>query len=174
MPREVSSIYKQILAGLARVETPFVALAEHDCLYHEGHFSFRPTDDLFMYNQNVWFVDYETGIYSYWRRRPLSQLVAKTDRLTSALNDRLLMLAHDVPFSIEPGVREDLLRRVAAKRRFCAENKIPFVTYASEVFRTDVPNLDIRHTRNFTAPKTFGLSSRTRSKLPYWGKFQHV
>ena len=67
------SLYKQILAGLEAIETEFVVIAEHDCMYSHEHLSWTPPkDDRFYYNHNHWLVQWGgnhpemNGMYSYW------------------------------------------------------------------------------------------------------------
>jgi len=40
-----------------------------------------------------------------------------------------------------------------------------------DVFRTRLPNLDIRHDKNFTGPKR---GRKRRYKIKYWGRFQRL
>ena len=38
----IDNIYRQMLRGAQLAETPYVAYAEDDTLYHASHFAFRP------------------------------------------------------------------------------------------------------------------------------------
>lgn len=43
------SMYSQILAGVEKAQTKYVALVEHDCLYSPEHFNWiPPRDDVFL------------------------------------------------------------------------------------------------------------------------------
>jgi hypothetical protein len=94
------SLYVQLRAGLEKVKTPFVAVAEHDCLYTNEHFRFIPTDpNLFYYNRNCWLVQWKCNrpehefMYSYWPNRTAqSQVVAFTDSFRQAVDERLNLI----------------------------------------------------------------------------------
>jgi len=51
----VNNIYRQILRGAKLATTPFIAIAEDDCLYASDHFfAFTPQIDEIAYNQYRW------------------------------------------------------------------------------------------------------------------------
>lgn len=111
------NIYKQQLAGLEVVETEYVAIAEHDCLYTEEHFNWQPLDNTtFWYNRNCWLVEWGgnhpelNGMYSYWTRdrAALSQLVCPRGMLQQSILERVYM--------IEQGIR--VLRRLGEPGAF--------------------------------------------------------
>ena len=67
------SIDLQMQEALKHVDTKWVTIAEHDCVYSSEHFDFEPTDeDRFWYNDNVWLLQLSNpnhpeldGTYSY-------------------------------------------------------------------------------------------------------------
>lgn len=65
MWERVVNVYSQILRGAELAKTPYVAIAEDDCLYPKDHFTtFRPPLDTFAYNHSRW------CIFSWEKRRP--------------------------------------------------------------------------------------------------------
>ena len=186
------SLYRQMMAGIEATQTPFVAIAEHDCLYTHEHLSWiPPTSDRFYYNHNFWLVQWGNGhpelagMYSHWPNRyALSQLVCSRDLLKASIKERLALLengyvmAKGLAGAGEPGV-VDAKALVKAQNAAVSGKPIQlqrylhgcFTEYKSEVFKTELPNLDIRHGGNFTGPKR---GKERTYDLPYWGNFKEV
>ena len=62
LERGYLTMFKQMLAGLEKIDTDVVFFCEHDWLYHPSHFDFVPPEkDKFYYNTNVWSVRLEDG-----------------------------------------------------------------------------------------------------------------
>lgn len=197
MGRNWIALYKQILAGVAAADTPTVAFAEHDCMYTAEHFGWiPPRDDVFYYNDNCWLVQWGgnhpelNGMYSrYWvkdgsDRCALSQLICYKDLLKQATEEILELLEDGLEtrtglrFHGEFGTpsREYIAKaqkwgksgRAVQLQRYL---KYYLPKYKSEMFKTVNPNLDIRHSTNFTGPKRG--TDRTYD-LRYWGDFKKV
>ena len=185
------SLYKQILAGLAAVETENIVICEHDCLYASEHLNYQPEDGkVFYYNANHWLVNWHgnhpemEGMYSYWpKRTALSQLVCRADLLRQSTEEvmRLLDMGLKVEKGLhwygEPGVVSEQFRKAFVEASSGRPTQLQryledYIThYRSEFFRTANPNLDIRHGTNFTGPKRGKMRTY---ELPYWGKFEDV
>jgi hypothetical protein len=182
------SLYKQLLAGCeAAIGAEWVAVAEHDCLYTSEHLSYTPASrDVFWYNDNRWLVQWGgnhpelNGMYSWWSGSlALSQLVCDRELLRECIAERVKLLEGGVePGEFgkgEPGITTDEALRKARKyaTNGSAAYLRPFMNdyltrYEHKTFRTKLPNLDIRHSTNFTGPKR---GSKRRYELPYWGEF---
>jgi len=185
------TLYKQIHEGLKLVETEYVAIAEHDCLYTEEHFNWKPQrSDTFYYNENVWFLEWRDkhpelkGVFSKWphRRLALSQLICNTELYREATRRRLDILdkkrfsAKQIAHISEPG-----LTKIAQKAQKWADSgrAVYLKQYLEkfidpeklETFETIKPNVDIRHNHNFTGPRR----GRNRTfELKPWGKFENI
>lgn len=185
--RSWMSLYKAILAGIEACETPYIGIAEHDCLYSEEHLAWiPPTDDTFYYNHNCWLVQWGgnhpelNGMYSYWPKRfALSQLICHKDLLKKSTEEVMNLL--DMGLRVEKGLRwygEPGLASDTYKAYIHATSGEPvqlqryfknyLTKYKSESFMTEQPNLDIRHGSNFTGPKR---GKNRCYELSYWGKF---
>lgn len=185
MKRCWMSLYLQLQTGLMMAKTKHVIIAEHDCLYTPEHLEWTPPrDDTFYYNENVWFVQWGgnhpelNGMYStYWdTRMALSQLITNRELLLNSINERIYFFNNglkSIQHAGEPGVAKDVQK--AAKWAISGrpvhlqkllENHI--TKYNAKTFKTKLPNLDIRHSSNFTGPKR---GKNRRYELPYWGKF---
>lgn len=170
--RSHHSMYRQILEGAKAAQTRFVALAEHDCFYSSEHFNWTPhRDDTFYYNLNHWFVDWNGAhdgrySYSYRRRLALSNLVCNRELLIEALGSRIRLienghsLIRGLPGACEPGV---LLESEAFTGAPTGGKK-----HRAEGFRTETPNLDIRHGGNFSGRRK---GKNRRYSLAPWGSF---
>jgi hypothetical protein len=171
------SIFRQVLMGLEQVKTKYVALAEHDCLYVPEHFNFiPPSDTKFYYNINCWFLRPKDGLYSYFRHKVLSMMIANTELTLKACREKVDMLKEG----------KIIRRGVAGACEFgVCENRVAYVNYVASLkdfgkdvnlyraaaFGTKLPCLDIRHGTNFTGNRK--TDNRTY-ELPYWGKWEDV
>jgi len=181
------SLYKQVLAGCEAAETDWVAVAEHDCLYTSEHLHYRPArPDVFWYNDNRWLVQWGgnhpelNGMYSWWPGSlALSQLICRRDLLLESTAERVAILdggGNPRMFGKgEPGVTTP--RAIEQARRWAVSGRPVWLRsfledyltkYRHKTFKTRLPNLDIRHSTNFTGPKR---GKRRRYEMPYWGKF---
>jgi len=191
------SMYRQMLIGAEALDTPILALAEHDCLYTPEHFWWEPPDDeTFYYNVNHWFLQWDgthRGEYSYYRRRVLSMLIVNRALFLRACREKVWMLEHGwmikkgvagacepgaLPaeeqmvraLPCEPGVCDDRVEYLAALARFKDLGK-ECGRWHAEAFRTVQPNLDVRHRSNFSGRRRGRHPCRY---LPYWGTLEDV
>jgi hypothetical protein len=183
------SLYKQLMAGLEAIETKYVAMAEHDCLYKHSALSWQPPrDDTFFYNANHFLVEGPGGnhpelygMFSYWpRRMALSQLVCsvelfkESNREILELLDMGLKVDRGLHYYGEPGVMLDQLRHAFVEAssgrpiQLQARLKDYVTKYKTEFFRSEEPSLDIRHGKNFSGAKRGG---HRRYELAPWGRF---
>ncbi len=86
----VNNIYRQILRGAQHATTPYIAIAEDDCLYHKEHFQFRPPDmNTFAYDGHRWGL-FTWGPPTYYHKDRVSNacLVAPRDLVINSLEER--------------------------------------------------------------------------------------
>ena len=198
-------LYKQLFLGVKVADTKYVAMAEHDCMYTDEHFSFKPPkDDRFYYNENHYLVQYSQkkhielqGMYSrYWTQRlALSQMICNRDLLEETLDRRLSLLDRDrrlvrnILFAGEPGLskvrienakKESRIKKIKKAQELAESGRSVYLkkylqdaldAEKYEVFKTKIPNLDIRHDSNFTGPKR---GKKRTWEIPYWGKFKDL
>ena len=175
LERGYLTMVKQILAGLEKIKTDAVFLCEHDILYHPSHFQFRPPKkDIFYYNQNKWRLRISDGHLVYHDCKSLSQLCA----------DRKILIKHYKK-------RIALMEKVGFSRRMGFEpgshNRPERVDdFKSEDWRSEFPNIDIRHGQNLTETRwqvsEFNSSSQRRvsrswkeaDELPWWGSGKNI
>jgi len=146
----------QIITALEASTADNVFFTEHDVLYHPSHFEFTPEkNDIYYYNINNW----------RWRY-PLDTLINYDDltSLSGMCCNRELAIKH---YKLRKQKLEELgedptrQREPRWARRFGYEpgtKKIKRGGLTNEDFavrRSRFPNVDIRHNRTFTRPKTF-------------------
>ena len=182
------SLYKQQLAGLRAAKTKYISIVEHDCLYTPEHFAWiPPKDDTFYYNENVWFMQFGgnhpelNGMFSsFWTQRfALSQLICNRELHIKAIEERLYLFeqgAKGITNAGEPGVCKDLtlaynLAKSGSHAHLSGLMEKHLSQFNAEPFRTENPNIDIRHGSNFTGPKR---GKNRRYELPYWGRLEDI
>jgi hypothetical protein len=196
--RSGMSIDSQILIGLDAIKTKWVMVAEHDCVYSEEHVRHIPPDDtLFWYNVNQWFAQYYhprnpelKGMYSYLKDRfAMSQLVCDTELFKESAALRLSIISaggwkRKYPMGRigEPGVAHaekvrSLLSRIRGgypeNEMIALNEKLEkyLTKYKAKGFKTTVPNLDLRHSDNFTGQRR---GKRRTYSLEPWGRLEDV
>jgi len=192
------NLYKQVLTGAKNAQTQFVAMAEHDMFYTKEHFNWMPPrDDIFYYNENCMWVQWGgnhpelNGMYStWWGKEPrfaLSQLICNRELLIKDTEYRLKLLEDNdwltktMLFAGEPGVTRlkeiqkwaKLGKGLSVMQHLRVYHEVDdyFKSQKSEAFRTEQPNLDVRHGDNYTGPK------RGKNRTYYiepWGDFKKM
>ena len=190
-------LYRQVLAGCKEAKTRHVSIIEHDCFYTREHVEWEPpTDDKFYYNENVLLVCWDKknhpdkmGMYSkFWRhpRLSLSQLVCNRQLYIKALEQRLDLIDRDrqatkrIDHLTEPGASKEsakykkkLIDRANSGSSAYLKTLLPdFIELEEyETFNNRIPNLDVRHGRNFTGPRR---GRKRRYKIKHWGRFEDL
>lgn len=169
LERGYLTMFKQILAALERSTADVIFFCEHDVLYHPSHFRFNPmSNETFYYNQNVWKVDIKTGKAVHYDCSQTSGLVAYRDLLLSHYRKRVELVEKNGftrAMGFEPGTH---------RREERVDN------FGSEVFKSEYPNVDIRHAGNLTESRWDPGQFRNPVKnwieddnIPGWGHLWH-
>jgi hypothetical protein len=189
--RSAASMERQTYTGLSRIQTKWVAFAEHDCVYSTEHFQWIPPDDeSFWYNDNVWLCQYRNPKYPEWdgmfsylkRRRVQSQLICATDLLREASKARLEILSdpawvarHPLRSIGEPGAADPRRTLRLANYRYLRDIRAKLKSYITQYqardFATRIPNIDIRHGDNLTGQRR---GKRRCFALHPWGTIEDV
>jgi len=170
-------IYQQVIA-LEKLDTDIVYFLEHDVLYHPSHFNYTPpTKEIYYYNINNYrwsikedFAVTYDGLHSLsmlccYRETALAHFKARLkyveDNLWEATRSREPRLGRTIGY--EPGTKP--------KRRGGFSDET-FVCWRSEF-----PNIDIRHRNTFSSPKTTleefkhpptNWKEERLEDIPYW------
>jgi len=149
--RGPSTMHRQILAGLERVDADAVFLCESDVLYHPSHFDFEPERaDLFYYNTNVWRVRWKDG-HAIWtdNLQQVSGCCAEKDLLLGFYRRRVAQIEKEgFNRHYEPGPKTGLYRTANRQSAY--------------------PNLDIRHSRTLTRSKWSPDEFRNKKYAKGW------
>lgn len=161
---------KQILTALEWSTADVIFFAEHDVLYHPSHFEFTPpTRDLYYYDLNTWKVDAKTGKAITYITKQLSGLCADRQLLIEHFRKRVAKIEADGfsrAMGFEPGSHH---------------RKERIDDIGSAEWRSEVPNIDIRHDSNLTANRFDQSQFRDQrhcqgwqeaTGVPGWGETQ--
>ena len=141
------TMVKQILAGLEAMTEDVVFFCEHDVMYHRSHFAFVPPDDrTFWYNENSWRVRQSDGHAVYYDHDSLSQMCAYRELLVAEYRMIVERAERGKFGSHEPGTRDGRSAR----------------------WRSEFPNLDIRHDGNFTVSRWDPSQFRDKTTCANW------
>lgn len=163
LERSYLTMFRQILAGLEALDTDVVFFAEHDVLYASDHFQFTPPRaDVYYYNLNWFKVDHATGRAVTYTSKQTSQLCANRQLLIEHYRTRVARVERD-GFSrrmgFEPG----------SHRRPERVDDVP-----SDVWRSSVPNIDIRHAANLTSSRWSPEQFRDKRHCQEWQEVTEV
>ena len=140
------TMFKQMLAGLEAMTEEIVFFCEHDVIYHPSHFDFTPKDK-FYYNENNWRVRLEDGHAVYFDHDSLSQMCCKRELALKEIRE-MIKRYEAKPFAggFEPGTKDG----------------------RSERWRSSEPNIDIRHSNNFTPSRWSPDKFRDKTTCTNW------
>jgi hypothetical protein len=140
--RGPATMFKQIVAALEHSTADVVFFCEHDVLYNPSHFDFTPPDrKKIYYDLNLWQARYGDGHAVYWDAKRVSQLCGYRDVLLAHYRKRLELVeanGYSMAMGYEPGSHHRA-ERVDDLR--------------SDVWRSEVPNVDIKHGGNLSPAK---------------------
>lgn len=168
VPRSQAQIYRQVLEGVKKARTKYVAIAEDDVLYSPEHFKFRPKDGHWGYNMNVWSIfTWGEPLFTYKApggRRNLNGLICERQLLIDHLEERFKLWPDEVDINIfgEPGKYD---------------NQLGTTPYPSQDFYTNPPNIVFSHQANlqFQGLGTRkGLGQIRATTIPYWGTAETI
>lgn len=191
LPPSSLSINIQMMEGLKRVETDFVAIAEHDCLYTQEHFNWTPPDkEKFYYNENIWCLQYYSedkpeanGTFSIFpNRKANSQLICGTKSMIQSTQERIDMMSDPAWLEKYPkgrigeaGAMEVRHARKLASGESVAHIRSRLIDYCTKYegvnFKTNLPNVDIRHNMNLTKNRR---ANKRRNKINHWGTMEDI
>lgn len=142
LKRGPHAMFKQILCALEHSHADVIFFCEHDVLYAPGHFDFTPPDPAKVYyNLSLWQVRYPDGHAVYWDAKRVSQLCGYRDVLIAHYRKRLALVeknGYSMAMGYEPG----------------SHNRAERVdNLQSDVWRSELPNLDIKHGGNLSPTK---------------------
>jgi len=146
----------QILIALENSSADQVFFTESDVLYHPSHFDFNITrDDIYYYNINNWRWRWETDVAIHYDA--LHSLSGMTCNRETAIKHYKIRKEHCKKNELS----ERRAREPRWARKFGYEPGTKKIRRGGitdedfEVWRSELPNIDIRHKGTFSHPKTF-------------------
>ena len=154
--RSYPTYLRQILTALEASTDDVIYFLEHDVLYHPSHFDFvPPKDDIYYYNTNNYRWRYPTNIaVTYDTLSSLSGMCCNRETAVNHYKLRIQVMedqkldeirGHEPRwarlFGYEPGTKLKRRGGISDEEHICRRSKFP--------------NVDIRHGRTFSRPKTF-------------------
>lgn len=176
--RSYPTMVYQIVKALEKLDTDYVFFLEHDVLYHPSHFDFvPPRDDIYYYNVNNyrWYVKEEFAI-TYDGLHSLSGMCCNRKLALDHFRRRLDWIEEtgmDKERSREPRFGRVWGYEPGTKKK----RKGGFSDEDFERWRSEMPNIDLRHRHCFSQPKTHkedfkhvpeDFTEVSIDDIPYW------
>lgn len=163
------TMFKQILAGLEKLDTDVVYMCEHDVIYPEEHFEFvPPKQDVYYYDENWWKVRNTDGQALFFRAKQLSGCCAYRE-----------LLINHYKLRIERVEREGSYNRSMGFEPGCHWPPKGIDFSKAEAWWAKKPHVDIRHENTITPgrfrPEQYRnpnsiLEWKLSDEVPGWGR----
>jgi glycosyltransferase involved in cell wall biosynthesis len=161
LERGYLTMFKQILAGLEKIDTDIVFLCEHDILYSREHFEFTPMcEDVYYYNENTWKVDANPGENN-------GQALFYYCKQTSGLCAYRKLLINHYRKRVERVAKEGYSRNMGFEPGTHSPPR-GVDNYKAESYFTKMPNVDIRHGTNLTKSRWSQDQFRNKNTCTGW------
>lgn len=176
--RGYPTMVRQIFMALDALDTDIVFFLEHDVLYHPSHFDFTPPKpDVYYYNLNNWrWGVKEDYAITYDNLKSLSQMCTYRKTALEHYRKRLEYIEKKGLDKI-PGHEPKWARVMGYEPGTKARRKGGFSDESFDVWKSELPNIDIRHRHTFSPPK-YTLDSfkhppenfrqEKLENIPYW------
>ncbi len=150
----VVTYHHQILEALKAQTTDYVFFCEHDVVYHKTHFDFNPPrDDTFYYNTNVFKCHPRRNMcVTYDHLRSVSGICVQRE-LAVEHYERKLKYIYDNKFNEDLGNGNPHWARKLGYEPGKDPSRGGFRHDKIDEWRSEYPNLDIRHRLTMTMPK---------------------
>ncbi|MCR4324159.1 MAG: glycosyltransferase [Candidatus Curtissbacteria bacterium] len=167
LKRGYVAMYKEILGALENSKSDIIFFTEHDVLYHPSHFDFVPEDEnTFYFNQNVWFLRMPDGHALHYDVNQLSGMCVFRDAALTHYRERFKL--------IEEKERE--LSTEEFNRFIRHMGHEPFThgriewknQFKHDTWKSDLPNVDIKHGANATGQRWRKDQYRNQQLLINW------
>lgn len=158
LERSNTTMIKQIIVALENLTTDYVFFLEHDLLYSPTHFEFVPDkDNVFYYNINTFRWDYPNNrAITYNELTSLSNMCVNRLWALDHYQKRMKRIL-DSGWDKEDGIgkMQPVWVRALGYEPGTKRRRIGgFSDDVSEKWKSEIPNVDIRHSTTLTNPKT--------------------
>ena len=151
----VITMYKQILTALKEHYKKYIFFCEHDVIYHKSHFDFTPPrDDTFYYNTNVWRCHPRRNIcVTYDNMRSVSGICVNRELAIEHYEARIKHIYDNGYDKIPKSQNPKWARRMGYEPGKMTKSGGFRNTDKIDEWKSEYPNLDIRHRLTMTIPK---------------------
>jgi len=155
LKKSVPGMVKRILTALEASTGDIVFFLEDDVLYNSYHFGFIPPfENIYYYNVNNWRWDYPNDrLITYDYLKSLSMLCCYRELALNhyrKMMERIIEKKYDWDYEKE----SDWARAWGYEPGTKSKKSGGFSNEEHDIWRSKYPNIDIRHTNNFTKRKT--------------------
>jgi len=152
--RSYETMVEQILITLKNSMAKYVFFCEHDVLYHESHFDFTPpADDVYYYNVNNYRWLYpQDCLITYNGLTSLSMMCCSRELAVKHYEHRLERINEFVMYAVK-SKEPKWARRLGYEPGTKPRRRGGLTDEEHVKVRSELPNIDIRHKRTFSAPK---------------------
>ena len=169
LQRSYFAMFKQILGALENSWTDIVFFCEADVLYHPSHFDFTPPDrNTFYYNQNVWMLRTTDGHALHFDVNQLSGLCVYRDAAITHFRERYKMAEKAFKTLSEAGFSR-FIRNMGFEPMTHGRVKWQN-TFKLGTWKSDLPNIDIKHGKNATGARWKKSQYRNQKLLINWAE----
>ena len=173
LTRSFYAMYKQILGALENSKDEIIFFTEHDVIYHPSHFDFYPKDkNTFYYNQNVWYLRMLDGHALHYDVNQLSGLCVW--RETALIHFREKFALVEEKYKTLDEVEFNRFIRHMGHEPF-THNRIEWKNkFKMEAWKSEVPNVDIKHGNNPTGQRWRKEQYRNQQLLINWTESDEI
>lgn len=175
------TMFKQILGGLENSTSDVVFFCEHDVLYHSSHFEFTPpSDNFFYYNEYFYKTDIKSGYATRHYSVQTNGLCAWRELLISHYRRRVAICEKNAAVAAARSLPDRRGGYKSSMRYEPGNQKTGKIDDTLALtWRSEFPNIDIRHDHNLTAYNKALEDWRNRKysqgyletdHIPGWGK----
>lgn len=179
LKRGYLTMFKEILGALENSASDIIFFCEHDVLYHPSHFDFVPSDpNTFYYNENVWFLRIDDGHALHYDVKQVSGLCGYREALITHYKERY-RLVEEKQKELSEVEFNKWVRHMGFEPM--THGRIDWKTkYKAEGWKSETPNIDIKHGKNLTGQRWKKEQYRNQkllinweesdTEIPGWGK----
>lgn len=167
LKRGYLTMFKQILGALENSKSDIIFFCEHDVLYHPSHFDFIPErEDTFYYNQNVWMIRNSDGHAMHYDVNQVSGLCVYREAAIKHYRERYALVLEKSKELSEDDFNSWV--RHMGFEPFTHGRVIWNTKYNMETWKSQLPNVDIKHGNNLTGQRWKQEQYKNRQLLVNW------
>ncbi len=167
LKRGYKAMFKQMLGAMENSTDDYIFFCEHDVLYHPSHFDFVPSDkETFYYNQNVWFLRSTDGHAMHYDVSQVSGICVYRETAITHYRERLALVEQKEK-ELSPDEFNSWVRHMGFEPM--THGRIDWKTkFKSEGWKSEYPNVDIKHGANLTGQRWKKEQYRNQNLLINW------